>query len=124
MSVAAGMMPEWKCWEGDLVNGEFPLEQFLGAGEQGAVFRTHLPSGDGAIKLVPAGDVQAAELVERWNQARALEHPHLIRIVRTGTWVRAGMSVAYLVMEYADENLATVLAQRVLSADETLEIVS
>jgi TonB family protein len=123
MSVAAGMMPEWKQWEGDIVDGEFPLEQFLGAGEQGAVFRTRLPSGDGAIKLVPAGDVQAAHLVGLWNQARTLEHPHLIRIVNTGIWAKGGMPLAYLVMEYADENLEAVLVQRALTGEETLEML-
>ncbi len=123
MSFAAGMTPEWKHWEGDIVDGEFPLDEFLGAGELGAVFRTHLPSGDGAVKLVPARDVQAAHLVEGWKQAQALEHPHLIRILSTGTWRKGGVLLAYLVMEYADENLATVLAERALTGGETLEML-
>jgi TonB family protein len=123
MSFAAGMTPEWKHWEGDIVDGEFPLDEFLGAGELGAVFRTRLPSGDGAVKLVPAGDVQAAHLLEAWKQAQALEHPHLIRILSTGTWRKGGVSLAYLVMEYADENLATVLAERALTGGETLEML-
>ena len=60
MSVAAVTTPDWRQWEGEMAAGEFPLEQFLGAGEKSAVFRTRLASGDGAIKLVPAGNVQAA----------------------------------------------------------------
>jgi serine/threonine protein kinase len=123
MSVAAVTAPDWKQWEGDIVDGEFPLEQFLGAGQKSAVFRTRLASGEAAIKLVPSGKVQADELVERWNRSRELDHPHLIGIVRTGTWAKAGTSLAYLVMEYADDNLAMVLLERALTANETLEML-
>ena len=122
MNVAAEMQPDWKNWEGEIA-GEFPLEQFLGAGESGAVFRTRLPSGDCAIKLVPARDVEARRLTDQWNRARTLDHPHLIRILETGTWAKANISVAYVVMEYADENLGEVIAERPLSAGETLEML-
>ena len=116
------MQPDWKNWEGEIA-GEFPLEEFLGAGEQGAVFRTRLLSGEGAIKLVPARDVEAQRLTDQWNRSRALDHPHLIRILQTGTWAKANISVAYVVMEYAEENLAEVIAERPLSAGETLEML-
>jgi TonB family protein len=123
MSVAVRQTPDWKQWEGDLAGGEFPLEQFLGTGEGSAVFRTRLASGDGAIKLVPAAGVQAEELIARWTQAQSLDNPHLLQIVRTGTWMKSGISLAYLVTEYADENLAVVLHERALTADETLEML-
>ena len=123
MSVAVRQTPDWKRWEGDLAGGEFPLEQFLGNGETSAVFRTRLASGDAAIKLVPAAGVPAEQLVERWTRAQALDNPHLIKIVKTGTWTKAGLSLAYLVMEYADENLAEVLLKRALTADEVLEML-
>jgi len=123
MNVAVGRTPDWKFWEGELVAGEFPLELFLGAAEKGAVFRTSLPSGPAAIKLVPAGPAQAQKLVRRWNRTGALDHPHLIRIARTGTWTKSGMSLAFVVMEYAEENLAIVLRERALTADETLEML-
>jgi TonB family protein len=123
MSVAVRQTPDWKQWEGDLAGGEFPLEQLLGNGERSAVFRTRLASGDAAIKLVPAAGAQAEELIQRWTRAQALDNPHLIKIVRTGTWTKAGLSLAYLVMEYADENLAAVLVERALTADETFEML-
>jgi outer membrane biosynthesis protein TonB len=123
MNAAVEMTPDWKRWEGDVVSNEFPLEQFLGAGEQGAVFRTRLASGAGAIKLVPAPRAQAEELVERWDRASRLDHPHLLRILKTGTWLKAGIPVAYVVMEYAEENLGAVLAERALTAEETLEML-
>jgi TonB family protein len=123
MSVAARQTPDWKQWEGDLADGEFPLEQLLGNGERSAVFRTRLASGDAAIKLVPAAGADAEKLIARWTGAQALDSPHLIQIVRMGTWANAGLSVAYQVMEYADENLAAVLLERALTADEALEML-
>jgi TonB family protein len=128
MSVAAEMTPDWKSWEGDLVDGDFPLEQFLGAGEKSGTFRTRLPSPDSAIKdaaikLVPAGGAQAERLLERWSQASALLHPNLIKIVRTGTWEKGGLPLAYVVTELAEENLGDVLAERALTAEETIEVL-
>jgi TonB family protein len=123
MSVAARQTPDWKQWEGDLAGGEFPLEQFLGNGERGGVFRTQLASGCAAIKLVPASGAEAEKLIERWTRAQALDNPHLLTIIRTGTWAKSGLSLAYIVMEYADENLAAVLLERALTADETLEML-
>src|SRR6185437_8862728 len=82
-----------------------------------------IPSGDAAIKLIPARGAQAENLIERWSRARALDHPNLIRIVGTGTWAKGGIPLVYVVTEYAEENLATVLSERPLTPDETLEMV-
>ena len=116
-------MPEWKQCEGRFVGGEFLLERYLGGSEGRAVFLTRFASGRAAIKLVFAGQAQAGELVERWNRAAALYHPHLVRIFAAGTWALAGRPLAYLVMEYAEENLAEVLCQRPLTTDETREML-
>jgi len=61
--------------------------------------------------------------VQRWNYAALLHHPHLVRIFAAGTWALAGVPLAYLVMEYAEENLAEVLRERPLTADETREML-
>jgi TonB family protein len=66
---------------------------------------------------------RACRRVERWTRAQALDNPHLLKIIRTGTWTKSGLSLAYLVMEYADENLGAVLRDRALTADETLEML-
>src|ERR1039458_7607780 len=96
-------MLDWKPCEGELAGGEFPLERYLGGSEGSAVFLTRFASGRAAIKLVLAGQAQAGELVERWNRAGTLYHPHLVPIFAAGTWALAGMPLAYLVMEYAEE---------------------
>ncbi len=126
MSVAVGLTPDWKQWEGELVDGEFALEQFLGSGKRSAVFRTRPASSNGtspnrAIKLVQVRADDAKQLVERWTRAGALDHPHLLKIFKTGIWSKGGTTLAYLVTEYADENLGTVLEERALTAEETFE---
>jgi len=112
-------MPDWKLCEGELAGGKFPLERYLGGSEGSAVFLTRFASKRAAIKLVLAGQEQAGGVVERWNRTGKLHHPHLVRIFAVGTWALAGMPLAYLVMEYAGENLAEVLRERPLTPDET-----
>lgn len=116
-------MPDWKQCEGELASGEFPLERYLDGSEAGALFLTRFASGRAVVKLVRAGQEQAGELVERWNRAAALHHPHLVRIFAAGTWTLAGMPLAYFVMEYAEENLAEVLRERPLTMDETRDML-
>src|SRR5450755_3998808 len=116
-------MPNWKPCEGELADAKFPLERYLGGSQRSAVFLTQFSSKRSAIKLVLAGQEQAGWLVERWNRTGTLHHPHLVRIFATGTWALAGTPVAYLVMEYAEENLAEVLRERPLTMDETREML-
>jgi TonB family protein len=116
-------MPDWKQCEGELANGEFPLERYLGGTQTRAVFLTRFALGRAAIKLEHADLVQAGELVVRWNRAGGLHHRHLAAIHAAGTWVLAGTPVAYLVTEYAEENLAEVLRSRPLTRDETREML-
>jgi len=121
--LAQETVPGWKQYEGELAGGEYPLEQYLGGSEGSAVFLTRFASGQAAIKLVRAGQPQAGELVERWNRAANLRHAHLVRIFAAGTWAPAGTPLAYVVMEYAPENLAEVLRERPLTPDETREML-
>jgi tRNA A-37 threonylcarbamoyl transferase component Bud32 len=116
-------MPDWKQCESELAGGEFPLERYLDGSDGSAVFLTRFASRRAVVKLVLAGQAQAAELVERWNRAATFHHPHLVRILATGTSELAGMPLAYFVMEYAEENLAEVLRERPLSTDETRDML-
>ena len=116
-------MPDWKHCEGAVADGKFPLDRYLGGSETNAVFLTRCASGTAVIRIEPAGDDRASVLVERWNRAAALHHPHLCGILAVGTWFLAGMPVAYLVMEYAEENLAEALGDRPITADEAHEML-
>jgi TonB family protein len=120
-------MPEaWKSWEGQVLNGEFHLRQYLGASEHSAVFLTeHCKQGlqKAAIKLIPA-DPQYAELqLSRWRQAAELSHPNLIQLFQMGRCQHGNKELLYLVMEYADEDLAQVLPDRQLTPAEAREML-
>jgi TonB family protein len=117
-------MPDWRQCEGELAGGEFPLDRLLDGREGSAVFLTRFGSGRAVIKLVPAGEAQAAEFVERWNRAASLRHPNLVRILAAGTCEMAGTPLAYLAMEYAEENLAEVLRERPLTTDEARDMLA
>jgi TonB family protein len=110
-----------KDWEGQVVNGEFHLGQYLGGSDRSAVFLTAYDDQDpqqAAIKFIPA-DSEAAEVqLARWESATKLSHPHLLGIFQIGRCQLGGVNLIYIVMEYAEENLSQILPQRALTPDE------
>jgi TonB family protein len=113
----------WKKWEGR-VDGKFPLRQWLGGSEHSAVFLTERPgqSQKVAIKLI-AADADADRQLARWRAAAQLSHPHLMRIYDAGRCRLDGTSLLYLVMEYAEEDLAQILPQRPLAPAEVTDLL-
>ena len=112
------MTEAWKRWEGQVVNGEFHLRQYLGGDENSAVFLTEygeqgLPA---AIKLVPAHLENAEFQLSQWELAAKLSHPHLIRLFQMGRCQLGDMALLYVVMEDAEEDLSQILPQRALTA--------
>ena len=115
----------WRLWEGQVVDGCLPLRQYLGGVEKSAVFLTQIGDPEprnAAIKLVLA-PAQDAELLSQWERAAQLSHPHLLRVLRIGSCRVNQIALHYLVTEYAEENLAAVLADRPLSATEMREML-
>ncbi len=115
-----------KQWEGQIVEGTFPLRQYLGGTDHGAVFLTEF--GDGvpqkaAIKLYPADPATADLQLSSWESAAQLSHPNLLRLFRSGRCRMEGNDLLYLVMEYAEEDLSQILPQRALSTEETRDML-
>jgi TonB family protein len=112
---------------GRVIDGRFPLLQLLGDSESGGVFLTEL-QGNGsqkaAIKLIPADAVDAEPQFACWEAASALSHPHLMRVLHTGTCQIDGVPLFYAVMEYANEILSQILLERPLTPTETREMLS
>lgn len=112
-----------KKWEGKVVDGKFPLRQWLGGSDQSAVFLTD--SGESrkrAIKLVPVDSAENDQL-SRWNKATKLAHPHLIRLFACGRCQIDGTQLVFVVMEFAEENLSEIIPLRPLSPAETTEML-
>jgi TonB family protein len=120
------MSQNWREWEGRTVDGKFVLGSYLGGSDGSGVFRTQLravnsAAGEGedaAIKLVPISGAEADSQLRRWQAARELSHPNLIRILATGRATVEGKEIVYVVEEFAEENLAQILPERALTADE------
>src|SRR5258708_13315178 len=102
----------WKSWEGGVVGGKFPLRQWLGGSDHSAVLLTdrHGHSGQkAAIKLIAEIPVESERQRARWRGAAQLSHPNLIRIDEIGRCQMNGMSLLYVVMEFAEEHLSQIL---------------
>src|SRR5580704_13824993 len=115
-----------KKWEGQIVEGIFPLQHYLGGSDHSAVFLTEFASGDpqkAAIKLFPADPVTADSQLSSWEFAGALSHPNLLRLLGSGRSRIDGNDLLYLVMEYAEEDLSQILPQRALTAEETRDML-
>jgi TonB family protein len=115
-----------KQWEGQIVEGIFPLRQFLGASDHSAVFLTEYREGHpqkAAIKLFPADPVTADSQLSSWEFAGALSHPNLLRLFGSGRSRIDGNDLLYLVMEYAEEDLSQILPQRALTAEEARDML-
>jgi eukaryotic-like serine/threonine-protein kinase len=117
----------WKQWEGQIVDGKFPLLRHLGGSENCPVFLTERQEGElkvnAAIKLISAAAENGELQLSRWQQAAELSHPHLIPLYEMGHVELGGMPLVYVVMEYADENLAQVLPGRALTPDEARAVL-
>ena len=119
------MSEAWKQWEGQVIDGRFPLRQYLGGSDHSAVFLTEYGEGEpqkAALKLISADPASADLQLSRWKHAAQLFHPHLLRHFEMGRCEIDGTALLYLVMEYAEENLSQILPQRALSAEETRDV--
>src|SRR5271166_3214038 len=116
----------WRNWEGRVVDGKLPLRQWLGGSDHSAVFLTERAgrkSQKAAIKLISAGNPDADAQLTGWAEALKLSHPHLIRLFEYGRGQIEDTRLLYVVMEYAEENLAEILPLRPLAADEASEML-
>ncbi len=114
----------WHEWTGQVVDSKFRLLRYLGGGERSAVYLTERPQGEpknAAIKLVPADDLSVGAQLARWKALALLSHPHLLRLFEMGRAKLGGVSFAYVLMEYAEEDLSQV--PRALTEAEAVDML-
>lgn len=116
----------WTTLEGHVVNGVLPLHRCIASSDHSGVFVTesamHAPSAF-ALKLVRIDPPFADAQLSRWAAAADLSHPNLIRIFEVGQCHVGELHCLYVLMEYADENLAQLLEQRALAEHEAREML-
>jgi TonB family protein len=114
-------MPDWKQYEGELLDGKYPLERYAGGDDASGLFLIGFAST--AVRIYRADGLRAATLIERWNRVKLLRHSHLLEIDATGLSTLQDGPVAYIVMEHAEENLGEILADRPLTDIEAREML-
>ena len=116
-----------KQWEGQVVNGTYPLRQYIGGSDHSAVFLTEILSENPqkvAIKLIAADEANADIQLGRLRLAAKLSHPHLLQIFEVGSCQLDDHQLLFVAMEYADERLSQILPQRALTPAETRELLT
>jgi TonB family protein len=120
------MSDVWTRWEGHVIDGTFPLLRCLGASDHSGVFLTEPRSGEvskAALKLVPVIPSLVDAQLAHWRVAAELSHPRLVQLYDTGRCQLGEQHFLFLVMEYAEQNLAEVLPHRALTVDEAREML-
>jgi len=116
-----------KQWEGEVVNGRYPLRQYVGGSDHSAVFLTEILSGNpqkAAIKLIAADEANADIQLGRLKLSAKLSHPYLLRIFEVGKCQLNDHQLLFIVMEHADETLSQILPQRPLTPQETRDLLT
>ncbi len=110
-------------WQGQLVDGKFLIGRVLGGSDRSAVFIVEKGVGatPAVIRLVEADSVD--EQLARWRAAAKLHHPNLMQIFDGGRCQMDGRDLCYVVTEYAEENLAQIIPERRLTADEAQQVL-
>jgi TonB family protein len=120
------MTEVWTQWEGQVVNGIYPLRRFLNACDHSSVFLTESTTEgflNAAIKLVQADPALTAVQLWHWKTAATFSHPHLMRLLDCGQCEIEGRPLLFVVMEYAEETLAQILPYRALEPAEVQELL-
>lgn len=120
------MPNSWEQWEGQVVNGTFRLDKYLGGGECSAVFLTEVALREpqrAAIKLIWTDSENADTQLSYWDLAIKLSHPHLMQLFGMGRCQLGDAKLLYVLMEYAEESLSQALAERPITPEEAREML-
>src|ERR1044071_8436081 len=118
----------WARLEGQGVDDRFPGRRYLGPPDHSVVFligSAKLAPSEMALKLVPISAVRAPESqLARWRAAAEVAHPHLVRIFDVGRCNVGSVAYLYVVVEYADQDLAQLLQRRARTEEEAREMLA
>jgi hypothetical protein len=110
---------QWRDLVGSLVDGKYPLVEYLGDVAGNGVFATNpVNSRQAIIRLMPGGSEQANLMLEQWRAATALKHPHIAGTYAAGETEVIGNTVVFTVTERPDDSLAEAVRNRALSESE------
>jgi len=109
-------------WEGRVVEGKFPLLEWLGGSENCGSFLTVLHGlQEAVIQLILPGVSEADIYLAQWDYAKGLTHPHLAKLFAEGRCVIDGNDLVYVVTERSSATLSKIIQTRRLDADSARE---
>ena len=123
--------PLWRMLEGQVIKDQYHLQQVLGAGTFGGVFRTDQVVRDTVLRTLATKVIliYQPELVSYQLQelqiALSLDHPHLLRCYDAGeAHIKAlSSSCLYLLMELAEETLENRVQRGNIAEEEVEKII-
>jgi len=111
-------------WQGVSLPGDYLLQRWVDGDDGAGFFDSATPDGNPVtVKLAPQTDASGAAQLALWQRAQALRHPNLRRVLDFGRAELEGEIVGYLVLEKADDTLASALSQGSLSENEAREVL-
>ncbi len=112
-------MELWNDFEGKVVDDQFRLGRLLAPKGRSAFFTaTGARQEPVTVRLIESLNDED-EILARWRAMRELREPHLVCLLACGRTVLDGTHLVYAAMEPTDAELAEVLRERPLTADET-----
>lgn len=114
----------WTEYEGETIDGAFPLKRLLLPEGRSAFFSTANGQGDPAMLRLIECHFDEEEILARWRCVEALNHPNFLRLERYGQIELDGGPAVYALFERVDANLGQVLCIGPLNAKEAAQIAS
>lgn len=110
---------QWRDLVGSLVDGKYPLIEYLGDVAGNGVYATNpVDSRQAIIRLMPGGTEDSTRMLERWQAAAALSHPSVAKTFAAGETEVIGNTVVFTVTERPDDSLAEAVRNRALNEQE------
>ncbi|HZY61696.1 MAG TPA: hypothetical protein VFE38_04155 [Edaphobacter sp.] len=114
----------WNEYEGRTVADRFPLIKLLEPEGRSAFFSTRDEAGKPAVLRLIEAHFDESEILARWTAVTKISQPNLIKLGKFGQTTLDETALLYIAMEPWDATLAGILTNRVLTADETMQIAS
>ena len=114
----------WTEYEGRTIDGAFPLTKLIRPEGRSAFFSTSNGTGVPTVIRLIESHFDGDEILARWRDVTALNHPNLVNLKKFGQVSVDETSLVYTVMEPAEGDLGEILRERRLTEPETRDVAT
>ncbi len=112
----------WNEYEGTTIADAYPLEKLIRPEGRSAFFTTSNGTGTPAVIRLIESIHDEDEILSRWKTVSELGEEHLVTLKKFGHTVYDGTPLIYVLMEKTEADLASILAERPLTEEETRQV--